>query len=149
VNTTFYYLNFLVCYRYTGAPYFAAISALKTVRNQTKKNFSCDCQSLIIHSTLSIIFLFFSFSIKGADLAHVFCTTDSATVIKSYSPELIVHPLLWVYLYMITISICYHSNYCKYFLNILCINMIGIENMQLMRFQNGFQDFIVWSLVQD
>lgn len=45
---------------YTGAPYFAAISALKT----------------------------------GADLVHVFCVQAAATVIKSYSPELIVHPLL-------------------------------------------------------
>jgi len=45
---------------YTGAPYFAAISALK----------------------------------MGADLAHVFCPRDAATVIKSYSPELIVHPFL-------------------------------------------------------
>ncbi|KAF3330908.1 ATP-dependent (S)-NAD(P)H-hydrate dehydratase [Carex littledalei] len=30
----------------------------------------------------------------GADLSHVFCTKDAATVIKSYSPELIVHPIL-------------------------------------------------------
>nr|ACU19675.1 unknown [Glycine max] len=30
----------------------------------------------------------------GADLSHVFCTTDAAPVIKSYSPELIVHPVL-------------------------------------------------------
>lgn len=30
----------------------------------------------------------------GADLSHVFCTSDSATVIKSYSPDLIVHPVL-------------------------------------------------------
>lgn len=45
---------------YTGAPYFAAISALKV----------------------------------GADLAHVFCQKEAAVVIKSYSPELIVHPLL-------------------------------------------------------
>uniref|UniRef100_A0A2A4ISC7 ATP-dependent (S)-NAD(P)H-hydrate dehydratase n=1 Tax=Heliothis virescens TaxID=7102 RepID=A0A2A4ISC7_HELVI len=45
---------------YTGAPYFAAISALRV----------------------------------GADLSHIFCTRDSAVVIKSYSPELIVHPLL-------------------------------------------------------
>ncbi|XP_018324282.1 ATP-dependent (S)-NAD(P)H-hydrate dehydratase [Agrilus planipennis] len=45
---------------YTGAPYFAAITALKV----------------------------------GADLAHVFCMKEAATVIKSYSPELIVHPLL-------------------------------------------------------
>ncbi|XP_023752102.1 ATP-dependent (S)-NAD(P)H-hydrate dehydratase isoform X1 [Lactuca sativa] len=48
------------CREYTGAPYFAAISALKI----------------------------------GADLSHVFCTKDAAPVIKGYSPELIVHPLL-------------------------------------------------------
>ncbi|ONI28644.1 hypothetical protein PRUPE_1G152800 [Prunus persica] len=48
------------CREYTGAPYFAAISALKI----------------------------------GADLSHVFCTKDAAAVIKSYSPELIVHPVL-------------------------------------------------------
>ena len=45
---------------YTGAPYFAAISALRV----------------------------------GADLAHVFCRPDAAVVIKGYSPELIVHPVL-------------------------------------------------------
>ena len=44
---------------YTGAPYFAAISALKA----------------------------------GADLVHVFCERDAGQVIKSYSPELIVHPV--------------------------------------------------------
>ncbi|XP_077241849.1 pfkB-like carbohydrate kinase family protein [Tasmannia lanceolata] len=48
------------CREYTGAPYFAAISALKI----------------------------------GADLSHVFCTKDASTVIKGYSPELIVHPIL-------------------------------------------------------
>ncbi|GLT78440.1 hypothetical protein SLA2020_499760 [Shorea laevis] len=48
------------CREYTGAPYFAAISALKI----------------------------------GADLSHVFCTKDAAPVIKSYSPELIAHPVL-------------------------------------------------------
>ena len=48
------------CVMYTGAPYFAAISALKA----------------------------------GADLVHVFCEKDAGTVIKSYSPELIVHPVL-------------------------------------------------------
>ena len=45
---------------YTGAPYFAAISALKA----------------------------------GADLVHVFCEREAGQVIKSYSPELIVHPVL-------------------------------------------------------
>ena len=48
------------CEEYTGAPFFASISALRA----------------------------------GADLAHVFCTSDAATAIKSYSPELIVHPVL-------------------------------------------------------
>ena len=45
---------------YTGAPYFAAFSALKT----------------------------------GAYLVHVFCEREAGQVIKSYSPELIVHPVL-------------------------------------------------------
>jgi len=45
---------------YTGAPYFAAISALRL----------------------------------GADLVHVFCQKEAASAIKSYSPELIVHPIL-------------------------------------------------------
>lgn len=30
----------------------------------------------------------------GADLSHVFCTPGAAAVIKTYSPELIVHPYL-------------------------------------------------------
>lgn len=30
----------------------------------------------------------------GGDLAHVFCANEAAVVIKSYSPELIVHPIL-------------------------------------------------------
>nr|CAD7264971.1 unnamed protein product [Timema shepardi] len=30
----------------------------------------------------------------GGDLAHVFCCKDAASAIKSYSPELIVHPVL-------------------------------------------------------
>ena len=48
------------CLEYTGAPFFAAYSALRV----------------------------------GADLAHLFCTRDAAPAIKSYSPELIVHPCL-------------------------------------------------------
>ncbi|GFS96721.1 ATP-dependent [Nephila pilipes] len=48
------------CMNYTGAPYFAAISALRV----------------------------------GCDLVHVFCTKEASQVIKSYSPELIVHPIL-------------------------------------------------------
>ena len=46
------------CLEYTGAPYFSAISALRT----------------------------------GADIVHVFCREEAAVPIKSYSPELIVHP---------------------------------------------------------
>ncbi|KAL3675425.1 hypothetical protein R1sor_025373 [Riccia sorocarpa] len=48
------------CREYTGAPYYAAFSALRL----------------------------------GADISHVFCTEGAGTVIKSYSPELIVHPVL-------------------------------------------------------
>lgn len=48
------------CAEYTGAPYFAAISALRT----------------------------------GADLVHVFCTKGASSVIKTYSPDIIVHPYL-------------------------------------------------------
>jgi NAD(P)H-hydrate repair Nnr-like enzyme with NAD(P)H-hydrate dehydratase domain len=48
------------CAEYTGAPYFAAMAALRC----------------------------------GADLAHVFCAEAAAPVIKSYSPELIVHPYM-------------------------------------------------------
>lgn len=29
----------------------------------------------------------------GADLAHIFCSRDAAGPIKTYSPELIVHPI--------------------------------------------------------
>lgn len=50
------------CVLYTGAPYFAAISALKA----------------------------------GADLVHVFCEKAAGGVIKGYSPELIVHPVLGI-----------------------------------------------------
>ena len=45
---------------YTGAAYFAAISALKC----------------------------------GADLVHIFCEKEAGPVIRTYSPELIVHPTL-------------------------------------------------------
>ncbi|KAJ7879926.1 Ribokinase-like protein [Mycena olivaceomarginata] len=45
---------------YTGAPFFAAISALRF----------------------------------GADLSHVICSPTAAPAIKSYSPDLIVHPIL-------------------------------------------------------
>ena len=30
----------------------------------------------------------------GADLVHVFCTRNAAVPIKSFSPDLIVHPIL-------------------------------------------------------
>lgn len=29
----------------------------------------------------------------GADLAHIFCSRSSSVSIKSYSPEIIVHPV--------------------------------------------------------
>lgn len=47
-------------YSYTGAPFFAAITALR----------------------------------MGADLSHVICAPSAADAIKSYAPDLIVHPIL-------------------------------------------------------
>ena len=35
-----------------------------------------------------------SLSVQGADLGFVICAKEAAPVIKSYSPELIVHPIL-------------------------------------------------------
>ena len=32
--------------------------------------------------------------LTGADICHVFTTNEAATVIKGYSPDLIVHPVL-------------------------------------------------------
>ncbi|EKX48606.1 hypothetical protein GUITHDRAFT_68606 [Guillardia theta CCMP2712] len=49
-------------FEYTGAPYFAAYTALRA----------------------------------GSDIVHIFCETRAGGPIKSYSPELIVHPLLLV-----------------------------------------------------
>lgn len=49
------------CKEYTGAPYYAGISALRC----------------------------------GAELCHVFCTPSASVPIKSYSPELIVHPVVY------------------------------------------------------
>lgn len=46
--------------------------------------FMCDIRPPLSLATLQV----------GADLSHVFCTEGAATVIKSYSPELIVHPYL-------------------------------------------------------
>lgn len=36
----------------------------------------------------------FSKFLKGADLSHIFCPKEAGIPIKSYSPELIVHPTL-------------------------------------------------------
>ncbi|XP_078446709.1 pfkB-like carbohydrate kinase family protein isoform X2 [Wolffia australiana] len=77
------------CREYTGAPYFAAISALKIVTSSFLINiFSPEYECVYSRFLLYVVFM------QGADLSHVFCTKDAAAVIKSYSPELIVHPVL-------------------------------------------------------
>lgn len=45
----------------------------------------CPCALLLVSLCLTS---------QGADLSHVFCAIEAAPVIKSYSPELIVHPVL-------------------------------------------------------
>ncbi|XP_040480531.1 ATP-dependent (S)-NAD(P)H-hydrate dehydratase isoform X2 [Ursus maritimus] len=82
------------CQEYTGAPYFAAISALKVPFSQLP---SCSEPPAVVQGpcragpALSQLLVLVS---QGADLSHVFCTQEAAPVIKSYSPELIVHPVL-------------------------------------------------------
>ena len=65
---------------YTGAPFFAAMSALRLVRRPSR-------HIQWIHLTLLM-------DRKGADLSHVICSPTAAGAIKSYSPDLIVHPIL-------------------------------------------------------
>ncbi|EFN55939.1 hypothetical protein CHLNCDRAFT_57702 [Chlorella variabilis] len=66
------------CREYTGAPFFASMAALKA---SLPWHWVASC---CLRSSPQI----------GADLSHVFCTEGAATVIKGYSPELIVHPYL-------------------------------------------------------
>jgi ATP-dependent NAD(P)H-hydrate dehydratase len=62
---------------YTGAPYFASISSQRLV------------------SLLTILVLTLAYRApKGAELAHVICSPTAGGAIKSYSPDLIVHPIL-------------------------------------------------------
>lgn len=55
-----------------------------------EKEYLCYYIRSILHSGHNILPLI----PQGADLSHVFCTKDAAPVIKGYSPELIVHPVL-------------------------------------------------------
>lgn len=97
------------CREYTGAPYFSAISTLKLVSPYHASLLSSVwpvsiCLHLYIFVIMKIFCIFCSLLLtlkmypnlllQGADVSHVFCTKDAALVIKSYSPELIVHPIL-------------------------------------------------------
>ena len=64
---------------YSGAPFYAGIAALKT-----------GCGEDILFFGIAV-FLLWSFFL---DLVHIFCQQSAALPIKSYSPELIVHPIL-------------------------------------------------------
>lgn len=73
-------------FSYTGAPYFASISSQRFVRLTINDIWS---------SYLVFIFrLQNSLTFKGADMSHVICAPSAASAIKSYAPDLIVHPIL-------------------------------------------------------
>ena len=115
------------CREYTGAPYFASISALKVWRSHHPsghwwQQFTCSFVHWRPSARTSPPFHLTGKNMTagsdaaagsrpcrrgssaqmraagalqvGADLSHVFCTEGAATVIKGYSPELIVHPYL-------------------------------------------------------
>ena len=66
--------------QYTGAPFYAAMAALKLV--SSNKACSGDCLITWLMHVLCVV--------QGADLVTVFCAQDAAVAIKSYSPELMV-----------------------------------------------------------
>lgn len=70
---------------YTGAAYYAGISALK-VGCGKPHSLSCRIWNWYAHLIKKISIL--------SDLVHIICPQHAALPIKSYSPELIVHPLL-------------------------------------------------------
>ena len=64
----------------------------------------------------------------GADLSHVFCTSGAATVIKSYSPELIVHPYLpdsTDYDDDVTPPCCTHCTHALPKRHVICLHVKG------------------------
>lgn len=61
---------------YTGAPFFASMSSQRLV----------SCTLIDVASPHSYL--------QGAELAHVICSPTAAGAIKSYSADLIVHPIL-------------------------------------------------------
>jgi hypothetical protein len=101
-------------FEYTGAPFYAAISALKVVRQTIAWLFlllhcgSCRtcarwsrCCFFPVHAHATGITCdrrkyraHVLFGHQGADLSYVLCTDEAAVAIKAYSPELIVHPVL-------------------------------------------------------
>lgn len=86
---------------------------------------------------------------QGADLSHVFCTKDAAPVIKSYSPELIVHPVLEesysVRYNSYVISIILSAHFLNYLVNVVFSERLisgrrtgkSYQAMFLLKFING------------
>jgi NAD(P)H-hydrate repair Nnr-like enzyme with NAD(P)H-hydrate dehydratase domain len=56
---------------------------------------NCPCKRHYINTRFRFLIVGMTCTaFQGADLSYVFCTHDAAPVIKSYSPELIVYPVL-------------------------------------------------------
>ena len=95
------------CREYTGAPFFASYSALKAslqthppcprdcyAHGQVPGQGGIRCACTAAKAGGGLMKQPDLRAQVGSDLSHVFCTQGAATVIKSYSPELIVHPYL-------------------------------------------------------
>lgn len=97
---------------------------------------------------------------QGADLSHVFCTKDASPVIKSYSPELIVHPVLEesynVRYDFDAIYIFLTAYFKKYLVNVVFTERLisgtrtrkSYQTRFLLKLTNGQKDLTVQSLVQ-
>lgn len=95
-------------FRFRERPYHRGVYLL--VQNVTALGIAClltvpwpdiICHGVRAESCSWLVLLTMAFSkptsdfiSQGADLTHVFCAREAAPVIKSYSPELIVHPVL-------------------------------------------------------
>lgn len=85
---------------YCGAPFYAAAAALKCVRRAPACMYAylracCLSIPLWLRQPLTACVRVACGGVpQGADIAHILCAEEAAIPIKSFSPEVIVHPVL-------------------------------------------------------
>lgn len=85
---------------YTGAPYFAAMTAMKMVGHALRSHAALPAVRCCTSSPSDMMHPFPSSSVpslclQGVDLSTVFCSVEAGLPIKVYSPDLMVRPCLF------------------------------------------------------